>query len=241
MIMIRRASVLLPFLFLSLSICAQETPKPRRVPRPDIPGSFIFEFGFNRGQKTPANFNQGFWGSRTLNLYYQYPIRILKSNFSFVPAIGFSLERFKLVNNYTLNPVKDADGSYPLISANLIRPGTFKSMIITDYLEVPIAFRFDTHPDDMSRSFNITIGGRAGVLVQGLTKIKYKEDGESKIFKDKQSHGLNHYRYSLFSRIGVGGFHLFTYYNFSTLFETNKGPQLTGMNTYTVGISINGF
>jgi hypothetical protein len=241
MIMIRRASVLLPFLFLSLFLFAQETPKPRRIARPDIPGSFIFEFGFNRALNSPTNFTQGFWGSRTVNLYYQYHIQILKSNFSFVPAIGFSLERFKLTNNYTLNPVKDPDGSYSLLSANLIRPGTFKSMIIADYFEVPLAFRFDTHPEDMSRSFNITIGGRAGVLVEGLTKIKYKEDGESKIFKDKQNHGLNQYRYSLFSRIGVGGFHFFTYYNFSPLFEKNKGPQLTAMNTFTVGISINGF
>ena len=41
-----------------------------------------------------------FWGSRTANIYYQYDFRILKSSFSFVPGIGFSLERYKFKDNY---------------------------------------------------------------------------------------------------------------------------------------------
>ena len=117
--MIHRVSVLLLFLSVSLSPMAQEKPKPKKVARPDIPGSFIFEFGFNRGREVPVNFVQGFWGSRTVNLYYQYPIQILKSKFSFVPGIGLSLERFKLTNNYTLNPIKEADGSFSLIGFNV--------------------------------------------------------------------------------------------------------------------------
>ena len=239
--MIRRASVLLLFLLGSLSVLAQEKPKPKKVARPDIPGSFIFEFGFNRGREVPVNFVQGFWGSRTVNLYYQYPIQILKSKFSFVPGIGLSLERFKLTNNYTLNPIKEADGSFSLISLNNLYLGSYKSMIVTNYFEVPVGFRFDTHPEDIARSFNVTIGGRVGALYDGFTKIKYKQDGETKSIKDKQFHGLNPYRYSLFARIGVGGFHFFTYYNLSPFFETKKGPQLTNMNTLTIGISINGF
>ena len=114
-------------------------------------------------------------------------------------------------------------------------------MIVTNYFELPVGFRFDSHPEDISRSFNITIGGRVGVLYDGFTKIKYREDGEKKTIKDKQFHGLNPYRLSLFSRIGVGGFHVFTYYNLLPLFEKNKGPQLTQMNTLTIGISIDGF
>ncbi len=243
MIMIRSVAVLLLFFFGSLSLFAQEKPKPRKVARPDIPGTFIFEFGFNRGRKVPTNFDQGFWGSRTVNFYYQYPIRILHSKFSFVPGIGLSLERYKLINNFTLNPVKDpADGSFALISANALQHiGAYKSMLVTNYFELPVGFRFDTHPEDIARSFNITVGGRAGVLYDGFTKVKYREDGEVKTVKDKQFHGLNPYRVSLFTRIGVGGFHIFTYYNILPLFEKNKGPLLTNMNTLTVGFSIDGF
>ncbi|MEQ8423346.1 MAG: PorT family protein, partial [Cyclobacteriaceae bacterium] len=72
-------------------------------------------------------------------------------------------------------------------------------------------------------------------------KIKYKEDGEVKKVKDKQSHGLNDIRYGLYTRIGIGGFNWFFMYNASSLFKTNKGPEMTEMNTFTAGISINGF
>jgi hypothetical protein len=238
--MIRSVFVLL-LLLVSLLLTAQEKPKPRKVARPDIPGSFVFELGINRSRKVPTNFVQGLWGSRTVNLYYQYPIQILKSKFSFVPGIGLSLERFKLVNDYTLNPNKEADGSFSLIQAGGLYPGAYKSMIVTNYFEVPLGIRFDTHPEDIARSFNVTLGARGGMLYDGFTKIKFKQDGETKEMKDKQFHGLNPYRFAVFMRIGGGGFNFFTYYNLSPLFEKNKGPLLTPMNTLTFGISINGF
>src|SRR6267142_4434814 len=102
-IMTRIVFVLLPSLLMSVSVLAQTT---KKVARPDIPGTFVFDFGFNRARLVPPNFIQGFWGSRTVNLYYQYPLRIARTKFSFVPAIGVSMDRFKLVNNYTLNSFK---------------------------------------------------------------------------------------------------------------------------------------
>ena len=80
---------------------AQAQEKQRKAYRPDIPGFFLVDLGLNFPLSPPANFNQGFWGSRTLNLYYHYPVRIAESNFSFNPGAGFSFERFKMTNNYT--------------------------------------------------------------------------------------------------------------------------------------------
>ncbi len=72
--MFRTISASFLLLFIAFSSQAQE--KKQRVKRPDFPGAFLIEFGFNRAQgSTPDNFEQGFWGSRTLNLYDQYPIR----------------------------------------------------------------------------------------------------------------------------------------------------------------------
>lgn len=230
--------MLLLSLLMSVSVLAQTT---KKVARPDIPGSFVFDFGFNRGRLDPQYFVQGLWGSRTINLYYQYPLRIGRTKFSFVPGIGLSLERFKLVNNYTLNSVKDPDGSFSLITANTLYPGTHKSMIVTNYFELPVGFRFDTHPEDIARSLSVSVGGRVGMLYDGFTKLKYSQDSETKIIKDKQNHGLNPFRYGLYGRFGIGGFNFFTFYNLSTLFDKAKGPQSTLMTTFTIGISINGF
>ena len=238
MIMIRSVFVLLLSFLLSLPVLAQTA---KKVARPDIPGSFVFDFGFNRGRLAPLNFTQGFWGSRTVNLYYQYPLRIARTKFSFVPGIGLSMERFKLINNYTLNSFKDPEGTFSLALANIAYPGTYKSMIVTNYLELPVGFRFDSHPEDIARSVSIALGGRVGVLYDGFTKVKYSQDGETKTIKDKQNHGLNPFRYGVYGRLGIGGFNIFTFYNISPLFEKAKGPASTLMTTFTVGISINGF
>jgi hypothetical protein len=243
--MIRSVSVLLLLTTLSFSVVGQEKTdktKPKKIARPDIPGSFVFDLGLNRGAHRPANFTQGFWGSRTINLYYQYPLRILKSHISFDPGIGFSFERYKLVNEFTLNPDANSDGSFSLVQANTLYNDPRKSMIVMNYLEVPLALRFDTNPEDRARSFSVSVGARGGILYDGFTKLKYKDtNNEVKEFKDKQNHGLNPYRYGIYGRIGGGAFNLFCYYTLSPLFASNKGPDLTKMNTVTIGISINGF
>lgn len=234
--MIRSLVALILFAGVCLSATAQESSK--KATRINIPGSFLVDIGVNRGISTPQNFEQGFWGSRTINLYYQYPIRIAQTKFSFVPGMGLGLERYKLTNNYTLNPSPGTDGTYALV---LFDSTAKKSMIVANYFDIPVEIRFDSRPEDLSRSFNLAIGARAGVLLDSFTKLKYKQDGETKILKDKQNHGLNEIRYGLYTRIGIGGFAWFFHYNSTALFKTDKGPNKTTMNTFTAGISINGF
>jgi hypothetical protein len=238
-IMIRSVSIVLLLILTSFSLMAQE--KVKKIARPDIPGSFVLDFGLTRGSHIPANFSQGFWGSRTLNIYYLYPLRIAKSKFSLTPGIGLAFDRFKLVNKYTLSPQVNEDGTFSLVPVTDYYVDPKKSMIVTNYLEVPLGFRFDTNPDDLARSFSISIGARAGVLYDAFTKIKYRENGETKEIKDKQNHGLNTFRYGLYSRIGVGSFNWFFNYNLSPYFAKNTGPDQTNMTTLTIGISVNGF
>lgn len=239
--MIRSVLVLVLFGCLSFSVLAQEVSK--KTTRVNIPGSFLVDIGVNNGVNAPSKFETGFWGSRTLNLYYQYPIRIMESKFSLVPGMGFGFDRYKLNNNYTLSSKPGTDGTYELISADstALFPGTKKSMIVANYFDIPVELRFDTRPEDISRSFNVAVGARVGVLLDAFTKIKYKEEGETKVIKDKQNHGLNDMRYGMYLRLGIGGFNWFVQYNSSSLFKTDKGPDKTTMNTFTAGISINGF
>ena len=240
--MIRRAFGLLTLVLICSYSFAQT--KQNKVPRPDIPGSFMIDFGFNRGITSPTNFSQKFIGSHTVNLYYQYPIRFGRSHFSFNPGVGFSFERFKMKNYYTLKESTTTKGQYDLVSTATIFPTASsirKSQLVNDYFEIPIDFRFDTKPEDISRSFNVAIGGRVGYLFDAKTKIKYTKDGETRIMKEKQNHGMNPIRYGVYTRIGMGAVNLFGFYNLSPLFEKDKGPDKTTMNTFTMGISINGF
>ena len=205
---------------------------------PNIPGTFMLEFGFNFPFDEPDAFDAEFWGSRTCNVYYQYDMRIGKSKFSVHPGIGFSLERFKFNNDYTLGTT--SDGAV-LIPAYETYQGIKKSMIVTNYIDVPLEIRFSTNPSDPGRSFRASIGGRVGYLYDSFTKIKYREDGETKKIKNKQDFSLNDFRYGAFVKIGVGNLTLFGYYNFSPLFKDDRGPEQTDMTSLTVGISLSSF
>jgi hypothetical protein len=230
---------------------AQE--KQKKVYRPDIPGFFLIDFGLNTAIGQPANFTQGFWGSRTLNLYYHYPIQLFNSKFSFNPGAGFAFERFKLTNNYTLtNTPSLSDGTFQLVAATDIltsRASVTKSMLVSNYFDVmPIEVRFDSNPKDPGRGLNASVGARVGLLLESHTKIEYTDGGNSVTYKDKQSHGLNSVRYGVYSRLGIGNFNLFMYYNLSPYFASGKGPHNSGtdqtsttMNTMTMGISLTGF
>jgi hypothetical protein len=242
------------FTILSTAAFSQSTDNtstaPKKTGRPDIPGTFVVELGVNRAPGAPDAFSMGLWGSRTVNIYYQYDIRILKSRFSLVPGIGLSLERFKFKNNRTLAFSNDSNDSLKLVSgpeAGL--PSLTKSQLITNYIDIPLEIKYSSKPEDPARTFKASIGGRIGFMYDGFTKVKYKEDGDLYKFKSKQDWNLNRFRYGVYGKIGIGNFSLFTYYNMSNLFKNGEGPTGTGTGvetikdfaTYTVGFSLSSF
>ena len=243
------------FLFILLAALAFGQKKSDlKKSKPDLPGLFVIDLGVNQGIDAPSTFKQGFWGSRTVNIYYHHQFQIAKSKFSFNPGIGLSLERWKFKDGATLIDTVELD-SYPngpesadqIEQYNLLSPTRIypdfanKSMLVANYIEMPIEFRFDTKPEDLGRSFNVAIGGRIGYLFDAFTKVKFDDRGEEVKVKYKLNHGLNALRYGVYSRIGLGNISLFGFLNLSDMFEENKGPLGTTMNSYTVGISVNGF
>lgn len=244
-----RFALSLIFFGISWTVFAQDQATPRVSRRPDIPGNFVLEFGLNRGLSAPDTLSLGLFGSRTVNVYYQYSFRILKSNFSFVPGIGLSLERFKFKDNLLVGYARNDQSSILLNSPADTIPGIKKSMLITNYIDVPLEIQYSTNPDDPARSFKISVGGRIGFMFDSFNKVKYKENGELKKIKNKQDFNLNKLRYGLTARIGVGNFSLFGYYNLSPLFEKGKGLSdgagstsvKNDFSTLTIGISLASF
>jgi hypothetical protein len=231
---------------MSLAAIGQINSAAKPSVRPDIPGIFTFEFGFNRDLDGPDKFSPGFIGSRTANIYYQYEFRLFKSPISIVPGFGLSLERHKMKNNYTLDYENNTSDQVILVApAASPYPNIKKSMIITNYLDLPVELRYTLKPDDPTRSFKIAVGGRIGYLFDASSKIKYSENSEVKKIKDKQDFNLNKVRYGLSGKIGFGNFMFFGYYNLTPLFEKGKGlitdDASNDFSTITVGISLSSF
>jgi hypothetical protein len=258
--MTRRALVLLTLVLIASSTFAQTTTKTSR--RPNIPGSILLDFGFNGALNKPDLWKQALLGSHSVNIYYQYPIRFGRSHFSFNPGAGFSFERFRWKNNvYLTNPVESNPSGqvekYEFGSAKYPYPNPRKPILGNNYLEIPLELRFDSKPEDISRSFNVAIGVRGGWMYSSFMKIKYKDEGQNKKIKDNQDFGLTQLRYGVYTRIGVGAFNFFVYYNMTPLFQKDKGPFNQGkilepniiqggttgttMNTFTAGLSLNAF
>ncbi|NJM25398.1 MAG: PorT family protein [Bacteroidia bacterium] len=147
------------------------------------------------------------------------------------------MERYKFTDNRTL---VYADGE-DLVGMTPGRDGTSKSMLVANYFDIPLELRFSTNPEDPVRSFRASIGGRVGVLYSSFTKVKYKEEGEMKKFKDRQNWNLEKIRYGVFAKVGVGNFSVFGYYNLTPVFQKDKGPSGTDMSNLTIGISLSSF
>lgn len=218
----------------------------KRYSRPDIPGTFAIEIGVNNAASKPEKFDLGFWGSRTINLYYSYDLRLFKSKMSLVPGIGLSLERFKFRNENVMNVYPNGDSLKFLSPTQAGLPGMKKSQLITNYLDVPIELRYSSRPDDPTRSFKFGIGYRVGYMIKAYTKIKYTEDGDTHKVKDSQDFHLQRFRHGVFAKIGLGNVSLFGYYNLTPFFQPGKGPVekkivSPDFNTFTVGISFASF
>src|SRR5690606_41502951 len=105
--------------------------------------------------------------------------------------------------------------------ASDLYPGVKKSMLVTNYINVPVEIRFSTPPHDRSRSFRASVGGRVGYLYDSFTKIKYSQDSEVRSIMDKQNYNLRKLRYGAFFKIGIGNIGLITYYNLTPLIDDN--------------------
>lgn len=249
--MIKRLAGILLLSGISVVGLCQEVAPAKAAPakksvRPDIPGVFTVDFGFNRALSAPVDFDLYFWGSRTVNIYYQYDVRLFNSPFSLVPGIGLSLERYRFKDNYAVGYTNNTHEQVTMLPpASLATPNIKKSMLITNYIDVPLELRYTLNPEDPSRSFKISVGGRIGWLYDSFNKIKYSEDGETKKLKDKQNYHLNELRYGLLGRLGFGGFSIFCNYNLSPLFKKGEGIQVDNVsndfNTLTFGISVSNF
>jgi len=211
--------------------------------RPNIPGTFAIDLGFNFPTEE-KNFYTNAFGSRTLNIYYYYDHQIGNSHFSLHPGIGLGLERYKFNNDRTLGYIAGPNSPFDTLSmipvmdvvpfSNSIK----KTGLITNYVDVPFEVRFSGNPEDPARSFKISLGFKFGVLYESFTKIKYRENGETKKLKDKENFELNPIRYGALFRVGFGGFSLYANYTISPLFKSGKGPDGAKINNFTAGLTL---
>ena len=211
-------------------------------PRPDLLGSLIFDLGFNfLSSEAPDNMDIGFWGSKSVGIYYYFNKKLGNSKFSINPGIGLGLEKYKFDKDVTLSYVTDSAGQRELAIVgldSLIGDFNFKkSKLAANYVEVPAELRYHVK-QDQDGGFRIVLGGKIGILYSAHTKVKYKESGTTKKLKLNDDFQLNLFRYSVYGRVGWPGFMIFYDLSLSDLFESGNGPEQTTTNPWKIGLSL---
>ncbi|UJP65146.1 porin family protein [Mongoliitalea daihaiensis] len=213
--------------------------------RPDLKGDLFVEFGLNVLNNRPSELNTRLMRSRTFNAYYQLPINLFGegSGFTFNPGLGLGVDKFNFTNRRNLfnNPEVGPNSSRLLDVTTVYGEDiTVQSNNFTvTYFDVPLEFRYHFNTRNYNKSFKIALGAKVGYALKAQTKVRFSDENElTRQIKDRQSFGINPFRYGIYTRIGSGGFNVWAHYALNSLFEADLGPFGTEASQFNFGISV---
>lgn len=170
--------------------------------------------------------------SRSINVnlhLFRQRVNLIQHHVNLMYGLGFEFNDYMFANDVTLQ------AQAPELTFLNIEEPLKKTKLATTFLNLPVMLNFETNPEELKRSFRLSAGGYAGVLVGARTK--YKTTNNKKV-KERDDFNLNNFRYGVTGSIGYGWFNLYANYALSEMFADNQGPAL---NPWNVGIVLIGF
>lgn len=172
--------------------------------------------------------------SRGFNVALMYDIPISKSHFSVALGLGFSSSNIFL--NKQVIPMNNGSSN----EVRFVSTETYKKYkVSTNYLEIPLEFRYRQVSDNANKGFKASIGAKVGMLVNAHTKGKNTLGGEKNIIKEQNKRFFNPWRFAGTARIGYGNFSVFGTVNLNPLFKDNTGVA-SDIRPYSIGIALSG-
>lgn len=230
---------------------AQESDTKQKTPiggRPNIPSDLNFEFGFNQLTNRPADIGIDFFGSRTFNVSYQFPVHLFgkTSGFTLNPGFGVGSDKLEFDNdeNLFINPLLGANSSKltdvtDVYGDNIvIKANNFSA----NYFEIPIDLRYHLNKNNYSKSFRFSVGGKVGFLYEAHTKVKYESaDFDKRKIKDYQNFGLEKIRYAISVKAGSPGFYVWGNFYLNDMWQAGRGPFATQASQVNFGVAVSVF
>jgi len=166
-----------------------------------------------------------------VNIFGTYNFMFGNGGVSFSPGLGIGVHN--MFNSSFIHTNNDSSYFVPI---NIEQPDISykKSKFVATYLDIPLEIRYKS-----KSQFRAALGFKFGFLIMGHSKYKgddYQEGTTNLvIYKKKKIDYLETNRYGFTARIGYKWLNLYGYYQLSTLFQENKGPE---MYPISVGITI---
>ncbi len=212
--------------------------------RPDIPG----ELGFDLGLVIPSfsdTMKVSQFHCTYISPFYKYEIFIPHTHFSIVTGLSLGLEKYRFNQPLTIEKKLDNRGNFVdhlvRLDTVLIYTRIKSSKLAVNYLQIPVEIRFRTNKTYPKNSFMISVGGEVGFMINGHTKYKYTQAGNTQTVKLRDQFDLTPIRYGFIGRLGFGNFNFFYYQSLNTLFEKGKLPAANESQPMQVGISLSLF
>lgn len=250
-ILLMKKLLALALLSFSLVAHAQESEKKPKSPiggRPNIPNDLNFEFGFNQLNSRPADLALDFFGSRTFNVSYQFPINLFGDNSGITlnPGFGIGSDKLKfkedknLFRSATLGAESSELREVTSVYGNNISIQT--NNFAANYFEIPIDLRYHFNKNNYSKSFRVSVGGKVGFLYNSHSKIKYDSPtiGSVKI-KNSENYGLEKLRYGVSVKAGSPGFYVWSTVYLNDMWQAGRGPFATEASQINFGLAISVF
>ncbi|UZD24455.1 porin family protein [Algoriphagus halophytocola] len=230
------------------SLQVAKKPKTPIGGRPNIPSDLKIEFGFNQLNNRSEDIGLNFFGSRTFNVYYQYPFPIFGENSGYTIDLGIGIgsDKYAFKDDQTLYNVPElGPESSELKDIRDVLGDDIqinKNVVATNYIDIPIDFTYHANKNNYTKGFTMSVGAKVGYLYESHTKVKYENsDGLKRKVKDSQNYGFEKFRYGISLKAGTPGFYVWGYYGLNKVFQEGLGPNATEANQINFGVAVNLF
>lgn len=116
-----------------------------------------------------------------------------------------------------------------VIFVDNLQTGYDKNKMNVTTINIPLMLQLDfSDKRSLENGFNLGFGGYAGFRTGSNGKFKYRDDNNEKVkMVTKSDYFLTDFQYGLQAQIGIAGVNFFARYGLNTLFQENRGPELT--------------
>ncbi|MGQ1785413.1 porin family protein [Saccharicrinis sp. GN24d3] len=163
-------------------------------------------------------------------LQYNIGLQKTKTNFGLVTGMGWSVYNYRFDNNFLI--MQNDEGI--TIGEPITDRKVKKSKIVTSYINIPLLLELQTSEESNVHAF-VSAGVYGGFRLGSHTKTVYFGDDKK---KSRQDMNINPLQYGVMFQVGVNFIKLYGTYNFSSLYESDKGPEVT---PFTVGLTLANF
>ena len=138
---------------------------------------------------------------------FQYGFGVELNNYRYKPAISYN-EDGKVP--YTAN----TQTNVPFIFRDSI--AFSKNKLAADYATIPVMLNFVTNPNQRKKGISLSVGVSAGYLYSQRNKQKSAERGKQ---RNKGDYGLERFKFSYVTELGLGPVMLYGSYSPSSIYE----------------------